>query len=167
MSTFELYFMEEESQKQEPADIDHEKVQKLIDERLALHRMIEQVVDGKLRQRDAVQEIILEKLTQAIHEPKGEEMSGKKQSPLKTFLENKKKKNEFVVQMTKSETANCDSCGKELFSDFIYSGCVCLGENMNSKIFMKKSEDGVKIRFSKDWSTDNIEMLLETLRHRK
>lgn len=168
MSTFELYSMEEELKKPEPANIDHEKIQKFIDERLALHRMIEQVVEGKLRHRDAVQEMLLGKLTEAVHaEPMGETMSVKKQSPLKAFLENKKKKNEFVVEMAKGETANCGDCGKSIFDGNAFSSCICYGDDFQRKIFMKKTQDGIKVRFSKGWDMDNISMLLETLRNRK
>ncbi len=170
MSTFELYSMEDD-RKPEPAGLDEEKVQKMIDERIALHRMIENVVDGKLRQRDAVQGMLLGKLTNAINSEtvqKGEEMTVKKSSPLKAFLENKnKKKNEFTVHMAKGESTDCPDCGKNLFDGVAFSSCICYGEDFGRKIFLRKSDDGIKVRFSSGWDVDNIAMLLETLRNRK
>jgi predicted metal-binding protein len=94
----------------------------------------------------------------------------KKGSPLKEFLEKRKgklKKNEYSITMTKGETMNCDTCGKAIFSEQAYSGCVCMGEDMDSKIHIKKSETGVKIRFPKQWDPENIEMLLEVLRKKR
>lgn len=91
---------------------------------------------------------------------------GKKGSPLKAFLERKKKPKEFHVEMTKSETRDCDSCGHTIFGNSGFSGCLCFGLDQNRKIWIKKSEDGVQIRFSKGWSVENMEMLLETLRKR-
>jgi hypothetical protein len=35
---------------------------------------------------------------------------------------------------------------------------------MNRKIWIKKSDDVVELRFSRGWDPDNIEQLLETLR---
>jgi hypothetical protein len=91
------------------------------------------------------------------------EASVKKGSPLKGFLERKKKPKEYYVQ--KCESMDCSDCGKTIFSSGIYSGCICYGENQNSKLFLNKNEKGeLSIRFSKGWSVENIEMLLETLR---
>lgn len=91
--------------------------------------------------------------------------SSKKGSPLKVFLDRKKiKKKEYYVEMSKSEAVDCDSCGQTIFGNSQYSGCLCMGENMSSKIWIKKTEDGVQLKFSKGWTEDNIEMLLETLR---
>lgn len=89
----------------------------------------------------------------------------KKVSPLKAFLDRKKKPpKEHHIQMTKSETRECDSCGQTIFGNGIFSGCLCLGEDRHKKIWIKKTESGVQMRFSRGWSKDNIELLLETLR---
>jgi hypothetical protein len=97
--------------------------------------------------------------------PKSENMIKKeKGSPLKSFLDRKKEPVEHRVEMMKSETIGCDSCGQTIFGNMAYSGCLCFGENSESKIWVKKTEDGVQLRFSRGWSIDNIEMLLETLR---
>lgn len=92
------------------------------------------------------------------------EPAPKKGSPLKAFLDRKKKPKEYHVEMTKSETVDCDSCGQTIFGNSGYSGCLCMGQDMGRKIWIKKSDNGVQLRFSRGWSEDNIEMLLETLR---
>ncbi|HEY5236163.1 MAG TPA: hypothetical protein VIJ14_08300 [Rhabdochlamydiaceae bacterium] len=89
----------------------------------------------------------------------------KKGSPLKGFLERKSKPKEYFVQ--KCESRDCPDCGKNIFNSLGYSGCLCFAENQNSKIFIRKNEkDELSISFSKNWSPENIEMLLETLRRR-
>jgi hypothetical protein len=89
----------------------------------------------------------------------------KKGSPLKGFLERKNKPKEYFVQ--KCESRDCPDCGKNIFNSLGYSGCLCFAENQNSKIFIRKNEkDELSISFSKHWSPENIEMLLETLRRR-
>lgn len=209
MSAFELYDIDElHKQPQQPIAEDiTAKVQHLIDERLALHALIGKVVDNKIEHRDAVQQLVLAKLTEKhnqvaeirkIHErstpqsdpyfrgmsnglevansivnekePKFVESPKKKQSPLKDFLakrQEKVKKNEFNIKMAKGEQVCCDSCGKEIFSETAYSGCICMGDDMDSKIYIKKTEEGVKIRFPKSWDPENIEMLLEVLRNKR
>ena len=87
----------------------------------------------------------------------------KKELPLKKFLDRKKPK-EYHVEMTKSETVDCDSCGQTIFGKSGFSGCICYGQDMNRKIWIKKSDDVVELRFSRGWDPDNIEQLLETLR---
>ena len=69
--------------------------------------------------------------------------------------------------MAKSETIDCDSCGQHIFGAGSFSGCICFGENMGSKIWIKKSEEGFEFKFSRNWTADNVELLLETLRKRK
>lgn len=183
------------------------KVQALIDERLALHDMVGQVVDKKIAHKDAVHNLLLIKLTEELQKEKeknrkiaeirkiqeettpqsdeyfrgmtnGIEVANtiandkepkfigvpKKSRPLKEFLEKREKKKEYTIEMAKGETADCPDCGKNIFDGKLFSGCICLGDDMERKVFIKKSEDGIKVRFSKGWDQDNIEMLLETLR---
>ncbi len=92
--------------------------------------------------------------------------STKKTLPLKKFLDRKKKPKEYHVEMAKSETVDCESCGKTIFGPGGYSGCICMGSDQHKKIWIKKSEDSVEIRFSKGWDEQNIEMLLDTLRRK-
>jgi hypothetical protein len=160
------------------------KVQKLIDERMELHSLVGRVVEDKLAQREAIHKIMMTKLSEAIKAPapviapiskpleiKSEdiakkESAPKKGSPLKDFISRKKKPQEHQIQ--KCESVDCPDCNQTIFGNGGFSGCICYGENQNSKIFLKKSENGdVSIRFSRNWTVENIEMLLETLRSRK
>lgn len=94
----------------------------------------------------------------------------RKGSPLKEFkasVDRKKNKPKtYSVEILKSETVSCNDCGQDIFNGKSgYSGCICFGENANSKISLKKTEkDGILISFSRGWTAENIEMLLETLR---
>lgn len=175
MSAFELYDVQELVSQPDPEQPDIEqKIQKIIEERLHLHDLIAKVVDKKLVQKEAVQQLILAKLTEAIHQPEPAPMeivkqeapieAKKKGSPLKSFLEAKKKKREFPIEMTKGENVHCPACNKNIFDGAIFSGCICLGDDRDRKVFIKKTADGIKVRFGKGWDPENIEMLVEMLR---
>jgi len=209
MSTFELYDMENlintpvtREPLVGPAEDVNAKVQKMIDDRLALHDLVERVVDKKMSQKEAVHSMLLMKLTEELraiaqnlaHQsdshshgiPDSVEIHSstvnkkesnfadasvklKKSFPVKDFLESRKtkiKKAEYSVHMAKGETVDCPDCGKNIFNGNLFSGCVCLGEDMDKKIFIKKSEQGIKVRFSKGWDSENVEMLLEVLRRK-
>lgn len=188
LSTFELYDMAEfdKEHKHEPSA--EEAIQKLIDQRLQERDLIEKVIDQKLSQRGAIHRLIMSKLTDAIHDRKSvstpmpapiplpspvvslevkpqdivKKEKTTKGSPLKQFLERKKPK-EWNIKMEKSETVNCPDCQQVIFNEIGYSGCVCMGENMNSQIWIKKTESGVKVSFSRQWDPENMEMLLKIL----
>lgn len=214
MSNFELYDNKKltEETNYKPTEDILNKVQKMIDDRLALHDLIGKVVDKKLSERDAVQQLVLAKLSEELKKKKdieelreiqekstpqedpyfrgmtnGLEVANavindkepkfidhpkkmKKSSPLGGFLEerkNKLKKNEHHVQMAKNQNVSCPDCGQEIFKNEAYSGCICMGENMDSKVYITKSEDGVKVRFGKGWDQENIELLLDVLRGKR
>lgn len=188
MSALELYDVEtikEAPAQQAPAPDLAEQVQKIIDQRLALHDLVAKVVDKKLEQRDAVQALILARLSETMSPPAPtgpighgqltadselvtlDKSSSKKKSPLGGFLDNRKskiKKNEFSVQLAKGEQVDCPDCGANIFNGQALSGCVCVGDDMDKKVFLKKTDDGIKVRFGKGWDVENIEMLLEVLR---
>jgi hypothetical protein len=91
----------------------------------------------------------------------------KKSLPLASFVENRKKKltkKEFSIEMAKSEVVNCPDCRQTIFSNSGISSCICFGNDMGKKVYLKKTEDGIKISFPKSWNPENIEMLLEVLR---
>jgi hypothetical protein len=188
MSLLELYNVEEIDEHQAEPSREGE-INRIIDERMNLHALVNKVVDGKLMQRDAIQQLFVAKLNQlsqehkkivedhkeimaAKEEPKPAAIiiiKPKKPRPLEEFVENRKKKlnkKEHFIKMEKSEAVSCGDCGQSIFSDGIYSGCICYGEN-NKKLHIKKSEDGYKIRFGRGWDVENIEMLLEVLRGNK
>lgn len=184
LSTFELYDMEELSKPHHAVEDVDKKIQKLIDERMELHSLVGRVVEDKMSQREAIHKLMMAKLNEAMKTPTpisvpatstplevkpadiAKKEPAKKGSPLKAFLERKKKPKEFHVEMTKSETRDCDSCGQTIFGKSGFSGCLCFGLDQNRKIWIKKSEDSVQIRFSRGWSVENMEMLLENLRKR-
>jgi len=220
MSAFELYDMEnllnssvqpmEDSKNEsvpvkesEPLPIAHSmvddadlKVQHLIDERLALHDLVGRVIDKKMLEREAIHEMMMVKLTEAIKAVNDKakeahsqalkadgraviatikaegarriaEKAAKKERPLHSFLEKKKQKTFSIpLHMVKGETIGCPDCGKNIFDGTVFSGCICLGQDMDRKIFIKKSEHGVNVRFSRGWDPENIEMLLEVLKKR-
>jgi len=70
MSAFELYGIEE-LVKEPPKHFVPEaevNVQKLIDERMALHHMVGQVVEHKMAEREALQKLLMAKLTEAMQD---------------------------------------------------------------------------------------------------
>lgn len=183
MSALELYDVNslKPNEPAESPDIS-EKVQKMIDERLSLHDLVNRVVDQKLAQKDAVQQLILARITESlkpapvVHVPT-EHLQGpasimemsekpKKGSPLGSFLEQRKTKpkKEVTFTLAKGEHVNCPDCGGAIFDGQVFSGCICVGDDMGKKVFLKKTESGVQVRFSKGWDLENIEMLLEVLR---
>lgn len=216
MSAFELYDTEKLAEpKQEHSQDVLDKVQKLIDERLALHDLVGKVVDKKVAERDAVQHMILVRLTEELKHEKEEaekarvqlaaagvaalgyvkegeinpgdyghsaslddvmrlrkenEVLRKKGSPLKDFLQNRKekiKKSEYTVVLAKGESVSCPDCDNKIFDGKVFSGCICFGDDMDKKLYISKSEEGVKVRFGKGWDPENIEMLLEVLRRKR
>ena len=91
-------------------------------------------------------------------------MGAKRKRPLETFLEERNKPEEFSVLMAKGETFQCPDCRKNIFDGNSISPCICYGDS--GKVFLKKTETGVKVRFSKGWDQENIEMLLEVLQRK-
>jgi hypothetical protein len=202
MSAYELYGVEELKTKSPDIEIS-EKIQKIIDDRLALHSLVNQIVDKKIELRDGVHQKFLKELADLVNisrttvpledeyfrgiandieavnsvatkqEPNFVEPINKvekiKGSPVKEFLakrEQKKAKKEFDIHLDKSEKVSCPDCGKEIFNEKVFSGCICYGDDRDKKIYMKKTETGVKIRFGRGWDPENIAMLLETLRNK-
>lgn len=189
MTMLELYAMDD--LEQEPISSDkHSEINRIIDERLNLHSLVNKVVDGKMMQRDAVNSLFMDKLNQLyqehskIKEDHRETMAESKESkpttvivlqpkkslPLSDFVENRKKKlgkKEFSIEMAKSETVDCPDCGQTVFNKTGISACLCYGQDMGRKVFLKKTEDGIKVSFSRQWNPDNISMLLEVLRGSK
>jgi hypothetical protein len=238
MSTFELYNVDDLDKSPVAPDV-AEKVQKLIDERLALHDLIGKVVEKKLSERDAIQQLMLAKLSsgnlskkklkksedsyeRSIKNDVSDDMKNKivaaalkvtpssedcpiqkvldtkclrcegmgcrcggrckecidheagkhnkKGSPVKGFLDKRKKKldkKEYAVEMMKGEHVSCPDCGQNIFNGEVFSGCVCLGDDMDKKIYLTKTEKGVKVRFGKGWDVENIEMLLDVMRRKR
>ena len=62
MSTYELYDKETNKQDLQNPDIDYDKVQKMIDEKIRMQAMIEDVVNRKLSEKEALQQLITQKI---------------------------------------------------------------------------------------------------------
>ena len=196
MSAFELYDVDDlnNEPKHDIPESTIAMVQKMIDERLALHDLIGKVVDKKITQRDAIQSLVLAKLSHSMEKPKDskpapahetnvtvhveaspkinveQKVKIKKVSPLKGFLEDRQKKlkkNEYAITMTKGEDVSCPDCGQHIFKGEAFSGCICFGDDMDKKVYLAKTENGMKVRFGKGWDPENIEMLLEVLRRHR
>lgn len=192
MSAYQLYSIDD-LEKEPTVSVSKDKqseISRIIDERLTLHSLVNKVVDGKMMQRDAVNHLFMDKLSQLYKEhqqikeehkeimaPKEEPkpavvviLEPKKKSPLADFVESRKKKlgkKEFSIEMAKSETVDCPDCGQTIFNSSGISACLCFGQDMGRKVFLKKTEDGIKVSFPKNWSADNISMLLEVLRRKQ
>jgi hypothetical protein len=142
---------------------------------MQLHSLINRVVDGKLMQRDAIHQLLMAKINQPVPAPVVEakevpkvETPVKKSLPLADFVEkrkNKLAKKEYSVELAKGETKDCPDCGQTIFNGSGISSCLCFGES--KKVYLKKTEDGIKVSFGPKWDVENIEMLLEILRNKK
>lgn len=181
MTTFEMYDVENiEKIPDTKPNSDIINIQQIIDERLNLHSLVRQVVDQKISEKQALEAMVKLKIEQLEQQKSMPEAETKpiadkvqeviKQNKLKNFLDKTKSKknapNEFKIEMLKSEQVSCPDCKQSIFDGTGVSACICFGEDYNKKIFIKKTETGISIRFPKSWDTENIEMLLEILRKR-
>jgi len=177
MSAFELYDVNDFDRMGKPSfDLDLQMVQNIIDERLKVRDLVSKVVDQKLSERQAVEEMVKMKLSQMWRESKENKKEieekvemQKKPLKLKQFLERKDRKKDlpfYEIKIEKSENVTCPDCGKKIFDDSGFSGCICFGPDRNKKIHIRKNEEGVALSFSKTWDPENIEMLIEVLRER-
>ena len=165
LTTFEMYDIDTLSQyhAQPKAESETEnKVQALIEERIALKDLVNKVVDKKMAERDAVEAMVLNRLKTATVVP--EIVKPKKELKLKKFMDKLSEKKKHSIKMEKSESFHCPDCGKMIFDQKGFSGCVCFGEDMNKSVSLLKSGDGLKISFSKGWEKENEQMLLKILR---
>lgn len=194
MSTFELYDIDNlDVAKITPADDEAFKnksmlLDEMVDDKIRLMCLIESVVDKKMAQKDALEQMFNIRMTQSLrHEvkpiveikpiaepvisaplPSIVKVEEKlKSTKLKDFLDKRQKKKEqkFVFKMEKAE-AVCPHCREALFSEGIFSGCVCLGEDQQNQILVAKSETGVQFAFHKSWDNENIQMVLEAIKNK-
>jgi hypothetical protein len=178
MTSFELYDFNDApvAEKQEnPAD-NTIKLQEIIDERLKVYDLINNVVSNRMEIREARDQFINDKLNRILahleaQRDMDDQKNQKKELKLRRFLDAKKQpepKKEFEISFEKSEKAVCGDCGSSLFdTDGWVSGCICSGDDRNKKVWLKKTENGVKLKFSKGWDPENINMLLQSLKRVK
>jgi ribosomal protein L37AE/L43A len=182
LSVFELYDLDllneiKQKQKEEEKPVQDrlERLQDMIDERLAMHSLIKDVVDKRISEREAIGRLIKERLSDHIAETQLKAEEPKEQAPmednskskLRQFLENREKKRSEAVELDKSEDIKCPDCKTVIYKKETTEivPCVCYGEHMAKPIKINKTEDGkVKIKFPKSFDIDNIEMLLDALK---
>lgn len=106
MTTFELYQMEElkEVKEKEEESFHVSKLQDLIDERLAIYTLVDKVVSEKLAQRDAIDILMKERLSQVLGDTRKKAKTKKKQKkeePKKAGRKRKVTKGQiaFIVKM--------------------------------------------------------------------
>ncbi len=192
---FEMYdrIIENEQRKQ-PESIDY-KIQRMIEEKMALRDLVSKVVDQKLQEKDAIQQMVMNRIASSLtipeessvtievqEETEDEELELDKKenkasmephrqklhdmrSRLSEINRSSKKISKSEVVVIENKEAHCPDCDKKIFTkNEGYSGCVCFGEDMKSKIYMTKTEDGnISLRFPKKWNPDNVKMFLEIL----
>lgn len=177
LTTFELYDLSllDEIKQQIPseprADDRVDKLQDMIDNKLAMHRLVQDVVDKRLSEREAIDRLIKEQLHAHIMQAnarikENELMEETKKSKLREFLESREKKRDESFELDKNEIS-CPDCGTTLHKheDKTIKLCICYGNHVNKEIKIKKQEgDKVKLQFPKSFDIDNIEMLLDALK---
>jgi hypothetical protein len=163
----------------------HDLIGKVVDKKIEEREAIKQLLMAKLTPNvtpvpdfsERSQEIVdngpsypkAEVVEKAMEEGFKEGVKAAK-SPLVGFLDKRKAKAkppEFKIKVVDGETVRCPDCGNALITGDVFTGCVCLGDDMDKKVFINKSEDGIKIRFGRGWDVENIEMLLEVLRSKR
>lgn len=170
LTSLELYDMSQldeiKQHKQDP-ESEHkvDKLQDIIDERLMMHRMVQDVVDRRISQREAIDRMIKEKLNSHIEET----MEDDKKTKLRQFLENRDKKRQESVEIDKNEV-KCPDCDTTLWKSEDKNRiklCICYGDHMNKDIKFTKSNNGkIKLNFPKKFDIENIEMLLDALKNK-
>lgn len=195
LSTFELYEVKEDVDKVEQEEVketkpDSYELFKIIDERIRLNSLIRGVVEEKITEREAIQEMINHKLSESAEIDEEDDLedmqeseeieildecgddimdSKSKKSKLREFLESRERKRQEKVSIEKKEKISCPDCGSDLYKgEDHFKLCICYGENYNKEIKFKKSEDGrIVFNFPKKFDTDNVEMLLEAIKSNK
>ena len=174
LSTFELYDMAllDEVKEDGEASEKEEKLQDVIDERLSLNRLICDVVDKRISEREAIDKLIKDKLHEHIftvsqikeEEPMEQES---KKNKLKSFLESREKRRVEHVELDKSEI-HCPDCTTTLYKgEDNIKLCICYGQYHNKHIKFEKTENGkVELKFPKSFDIDDVEMLLDALKNK-
>jgi hypothetical protein len=181
LSTFEMYDLQLEAPKNEIAEIKPEinhfsYVDEAIEERIRLNKLISEVIDKKVSEKEAVERLVNNKLAEIFlkvadvveeREIIEEKVEEKVEKPsIKDFLNRKTK--QHSLEFLKSDIS-CTDCGVNLYkneNDFI-TGCICYGfgpEDKKATVKICKSEDKISLKFNKSWGNDEIEKLLKTVK---
>ena len=191
---FEMYDRIIESEQTKESEAVDQKIQRMIEEKLALRDMISDVVDKKMQEKEAIQQMIMNRIASSLtvnkeptvtievqkKENGGFELDKKEEgastephkqklhdmrSRLSQINKSKRSISKSEVIVIEDKEAHCPDCSKKIFTKSEgYHGCVCFGEDMKSKIYMAKTEDGkISLRFPKKWNPDNVKMFLDIL----
>lgn len=101
MSTYELYDKETNKQDLQNPQIDYDKVQKIIDERIRMQALVEDVVNRKLSERDAIQQLIMQKINDYLRSSEDIKNSSPNEQGRKTDL---KESEDEEVETTEEES---------------------------------------------------------------
>jgi hypothetical protein len=171
LSTFELYENQSHQENHpQPEESEVFKLQKLIDERLHLRSLVSQVVEQKLNEKEAMERFFMAKIAHHYSSPfnaYAEEDGTNKKAKLLQFLESRKNRSE--VQIEKKEDMECSSCGTQIYKsgESFIKCCVCYGESFGKEVKFTKNESGIKFKFPKNFSAENIELILETIKNKR
>lgn len=142
----------------------------LIHQKLLLHQLVEEVVNKKLSERDAIDRMIREKLNTHIVSVNTQCSSSEKKSKLAQFMENvDNKKTSEEVKMGRAEIS-CPDCKTILHKkeDENIKLCLCYGDLNNTLLKLKKTQNGsVKISLPKSFDAEDVAMLLEAIRNKQ
>lgn len=167
LSTFELYDIPYEVEPIKMVDESPKPdLEELIAERLRLHGIIKEVVDQRISEREALQELILMRMKPIVQESEEaikRESIMEKKSKLRQFLEERK-----TGELDKKENITCPDCKTELYKsgESFVKCCICYGDWHNKEIKFEKKESGVKFKFPKGFEPENIQMLLEAIKNK-
>jgi DNA-directed RNA polymerase subunit RPC12/RpoP len=177
LTTFELYDLEEPKEESAPEAIvttlpsqpESKPLQDIIDERLKLHGIIREVIDQRLSEREAIQQLLLMRLKPIVEESEEQihsERTMDRKLKLKEFIENRKLQ---PIDMDKKEDIRCPDCSSKIFKsgESVIKCCICYGSSHNKEIKFKKSENGVKFDFPKDFDAEDISMLIDAIKDKK
>lgn len=95
MTVLELYDFEDLDKKSAVSNDKELEIKKAVEERFRLHTLVNQVVDGKLSQRDAIQKLLMDQLTEELV---NEKKKNEKITDIRKIAETSLPKNGPVVQ---------------------------------------------------------------------
>jgi hypothetical protein len=170
LTTFELYDLKDLPEyKENKAGLDTETIQTIIDERLKLYDLVTSVVNNRTSIREAKDELINQKLNSILTYMEAQktldDREDKKESKLKRFLDSRRQGKDMEIFLDKGEGVSCKDCGSNIFdASGWHGGCVCLGDDRNKKVWLKKTENGIAVKFSKGWDAENIQLLMDSIK---
>ncbi len=175
LTAFELYDISILNDKAHSTQASEADIESIVERKLNERDRIEKIVEDKISKRNFVEKLILTQIEQRLFQKPSKELAvtppsspstKDEKKTLKRFLDSVKQKRAFEIKIEKSETISCPDCLQSIFQNNIYSGCVCFGNDMSSKVFVHKAEGKTFVSFSKNWDIENIEMLVDLL-HKK